>query len=206
MNNDLSLVLWLHEQKISLSHLRFLQEYYQGTQDFLPVRHKLKTELLKYGFIFDEIITEKGRDLVFQANNWDGIYEPLQKQTKVERTYSEEFLEFWENYPSTDNFEIDGRSFQGIRSLRDKKPECQTKFEFITKIISPRELIDALKYEVDARKDQSLVRGQNQLSFMKASWSWLHNKCFEPYLELAAKGAYKSARKKEEANNTETII
>lgn len=191
MNNDLSLVLYLHDLKLSLSHLRFLQEYYQDTQDFLPPRHKLKTELEKYGYIYEDQITPKGKDLVFEANNWEEIYEPMKQAKKVERVYSKEFEAWWETMPSTDNFEIDGKLFQGIRSLRDKKPECQTKFDNLTKFVSAQELIDALKYEVDARIDQSLLRGANQLSFIKNTWSYLHNKSFEPYLELAAKGPYK---------------
>lgn len=187
MNKDLSLVLWLHDNKITLSHLRFLEEYYKGTQDFLPPKHKLKTELEKFGFIYDEQITEKGKDLFIQAENWDGIYTPTKK--KVQKEYSEEFLVFWENFPPTDNFSINGNHFAGVRTLRKNKDQVYTKYQQITKHISPIELLNALQYEVEFRKHDSLKKNQNQLTYMSGVDIWLKNRKFEVFL---GKGKFKS--------------
>lgn len=186
MSIDLSLVLWLHDNKISVSHLIFLQEYYKGTQDFLPVRHRLKTDLERFGFVYDNEITPKGKDLVFQAENWEGVYTPPNK--KVKKEYSQDFLTFWDNYPATDSFTLDGEDFQGLRTLRKNKDQTYTKYQQVTKHVNPQELLEALLYEVEFRKHDSLKKRQNQLTFMSGVDIWLKNRKFEMFL---GKGKFK---------------
>lgn len=207
MNNDLSLDLYLWSLKLHRGHLSFLRYFYEDTQVFLPGKHKFLNELNTLGLIFENEITSKGRSLYEECLSWSGEYVPQSKPVKVERTYSEEFLTWWKLFPSNDTFEVDGKSFQGLRNFKTKKDECQTKFDFLTTIISAQELIDALQFEVDARIDQSLIRGANQLTYLQNTWTYLHNKSFEPYLALAAKGPYKRrAEQKKELIDTTKLF
>src|SRR6201999_149781 len=98
----------------------------------------------------------------------------------------------------------------GTRSLRSKKDECSIKYQNILaeNSFTHQEVLKALEWEVEARKDQSVVRKANQLSFMNALPIWLNQRKFEDYIPLAKKGPYKpkSISEKKELIETEKLF
>lgn len=103
---------------------------------------------------------------------------------------NDEFDLWWKAYPGTDTFKINGRSFTGTRSLRNKKDECKAKLH---KILDEgeytiKELIEALEFEVNQKVNNSIKTGVNKMSFMQNSLTYLNQRTFEPFIELIREG------------------
>lgn len=179
VNEDLSLDLFLWTNKIHRGHLQFLKYYVEGTQYLLP-KHKFRTDLQNQGYIWEDEITEKGTDLWQEILNWDGVYEPKSKAEKKKVEYTEDFLEWFNTFPKTDN--LPELSLLGIRKLRDKKEECFVEYQRIIKYVEPKHLLNALKHEIRDRIELSQKKNINQLSFMKQSINYLRKKDFEMFL------------------------
>jgi hypothetical protein len=102
-----------------------------------------------------------------------------------------EFEEWWKAYPGTDTFTHKGKRFTGSRSLRQNKDECRLRFE---KILLEGEytladMLAALKFDVEQKKENSVKTGANKLTYMQNSLTYLNQRSFEPYIELVREGA-----------------
>jgi len=103
---------------------------------------------------------------------------------------SSNFDLWWEAYPSTDTFSYKGKMFSGTRSLKAKKDDCKVK---LNKIIDEGEytideLVKALKFEVDQKKENSHKTGLNKLSYMQNSLTYLNQKTYESFIDLIREG------------------
>jgi hypothetical protein len=103
---------------------------------------------------------------------------------------NDEFDLWWKAYPGTDTFKINGRSFTGTRSLRNKKDECKAKLHKILDEgeYTVKELIEALEFEVNQKVNNSIKTGVNKMSFMQNSLTYLNQRTFEPFIELIREG------------------
>jgi len=102
-----------------------------------------------------------------------------------------EFEEWWKAYPGTDTFTHKDKRFTGSRSLRQNKDECRLRFE---KILLEGEytladMLAALKFDVEQKKENSVKTGANKLTYMQNSLTYLNQRSFEPYIELVREGA-----------------
>lgn len=211
MNKDISIDLYLHgDLKLHRGHISFLEYYFVNDQHLLPAKHKFVTDLVKTGHIFEDQITDKGNALIRELLAWDGVYTPKEKVKKKVVEYSPEFIEFWEAYPASDNFEYAGVEFNGTRSLRVEKGECHTKYQNILNEnkYTHRELMEALEWEKVARMDQSVIRNKNEFSYFPGTGVYLNQRKFETYIPLAKKGPYKpkSIVEKKELIETEKLF
>lgn len=151
----------------------------------------LKTMVSK-GLITEDLkLTKIGEDLL---NYWKTAKE--NENFRKELVKDNSFEEWWKAYPPTDTFEYNGKTFKGTRSLRVKKDECKVKFLRIinSKEFTKEELIEALKVEVEQKMEASYKTGQNKLSYMQNSYTYLNQKTFEGYVELLRKN-YKFKKK-----------
>ena len=100
------------------------------------------------------------------------------------------FDSWWEAYPGTDKFEYKGRSFPATRALSVSKDECRTKFNkiLLEGNYTSEQLIKALKYDVQSKKDNSISTGTNNLTFMQNSLTYLNKKTYEPFIEIIKEG------------------
>ena len=100
------------------------------------------------------------------------------------------FDSWWDTYPGTDKFEYKGRSFPATRALRVNKDECRAKFNkiLLEGNYTSEHLIEALKYDVQSKKDNSISTGNNKLSFMQNSLTYLNQRTFEPFIEIIKEG------------------
>lgn len=97
-----------------------------------------------------------------------------------------DFKLWWKTFPGTDIFTHKGRSFSGGRSLRVGEEECRLKFDkiLLEGEYSAQDLISALEYDVLQKKEQSVRLGQNKLTYMQNSLTYLNQRSYEPFIEL----------------------
>lgn len=113
----------------------------------------------------------------------------IEDSTKYEKKKADkaDFDKWWDEYPKTDSFVYRGKTFEGSRGMKVKKEECKTK---INKILVEGEhtindLINALRLEVYQKLEQSYKTGQNKMSFMQNSLTYLNQCTYENFIELA---------------------
>jgi hypothetical protein len=138
--------------------------------------------LIRKGLITkdEEKLTTVGKDLLKFVDD--------KSSTKIikRKPVTTDFEEWWKNYPPTDSFTNNGKTFKGTRSLRRGKEECRRKFKTIIEEgeYTAQQLIDALKYEVNQKVERSMRERKNIMSFMQGSISYLNQRTFESFIEL----------------------
>lgn len=174
---DLSLTLYLHSIKLSESNITFLRYYAKEMEYFLPAKHRLKSDLEKYGYVHQDKITSKGLELLEEIDNWDGVYEPKSRKKK-DIVYSKEFLSFWSAFPQSDGYQ----DVIGTRELRKEKEKSFIQWELLMKEYTPQQIIKALEVEIAVRTQKSIKEGKNHLSFVSNTINYLKGRKFELYL------------------------
>jgi hypothetical protein len=133
----------------------------------------------------DEKLTVLGRDLL--------VFMDTKMNTKIvrRRPATTDFEEWWKTYPGTDGFEHKGKSFKGTRALRLHKDDCRLKFDkiLLEGEYTAAQLIAALNFEVNQKKETSITENTNRLKFMQGSSVYLNQRAFEPFIELINDGA-----------------
>jgi hypothetical protein len=103
-----------------------------------------------------------------------------------------DFDEWWAAYPATAGWVSDeGRKFMSGRSLRSGSKEDNRK-AYLAILnegkYTAKDLLECLKYEIAAKKSQSLLTGNNHLQFMKGSLAYLNQRTFENFVDLVRAG------------------
>jgi len=133
----------------------------------------------------DEKLTVLGRDLL--------VFMDTKMDTKIIRRKpaTTDFEEWWKTYPGTDGFDYKGKSFKGTRALRLHKDDCRLKFDkiLLEGEYTAAQLIAALNFEVNQKKETSITENTNRLKFMQGSSVYLNQRAFEPFIELINDGA-----------------
>jgi len=145
----------------------------------------LYATLERKGLLASGGITQVGRELLNSLSKSEDEVKIVKKRVK-----DDSFDRWWAKYPGTDSFEYNGKKFSGTRALRVKKEDCKAK---IHKIILEAEytiddLIGALEIELSQKKENSFKTGQNKLSYLQNSLTYLNQKTYEPYIELYKAG------------------
>jgi hypothetical protein len=146
----------------------------------------LYQSLVRKGLVSDvtEKITQQGRELLTFADS--EVKEPIKKLKQK----TEDFDAWWNAFPSTDNFEHKGKKFPGSRALKRSRDDCRIKFN---KILAEgeyvaKDIIDATNLDVYLKKEASLRTGDNKLSFLQNSLTYLTQRSFEPFIEMINTG------------------
>lgn len=135
--------------------------------------------------INDGKLTLEGKSVMDFLSNVD-------VETKFVKKKADEdwFNNWWKAYPASDTFTYNGRTFNGSRALRTKKDDCKAK---LNKILlegdyTIEDLIDAIKLETHQKAEMSVKTGQNKMSYMQNSMTYLNQRTFESYVELVKAG------------------
>lgn len=146
----------------------------------------LYQSLIRKGLITDtdEKLTTIGKDLLEFVNNKDS------RKIIKRKPATTDFEEWYKTFPGTDSFTYKGKKFVGTRGLKRDKDNCRLKFD---KIIlegefTAQQLIDALKFEIQQKMENSVATGVNKLSFMQNSLTYLTQRSFEVFIELINDG------------------
>ncbi len=172
-----------------------LEEACTGSARF----NSLYTSLERKGLVSGGKVTMIGKELIVFTES-----ESADKIVKRKPATSE-FAMWWAAYPGTDTFEHKGRKFIGSRSLRQNKDECRLKFDkiLIEGEYSVGELIAALEYDVLMKKENSVKTGNNKLSYMQNSLTYLNQRSFESFIELIRAG--KAEKEEKQIGNATDI-
>lgn len=181
----------LLKQSYSLDHI-FLLKLVEANIDIQPLIDGsmkiggLYQSLIRKGLVSDvtQEITQIGRELLTFADT--EVKEPMKKLKQK----SSDFESWWNAFPSTDNFEHKGRKFAGSRALKRAREDCRIKFN---KILAEGEyvaqdIVDATNLDVYLKKEASVRSGDNKLSFLQNSLTYLVQRSFEPFIEMIKTG------------------
>jgi len=149
-------------------------------------------ELIKKSYSLDLIfllkLIEEQFDIQPLCNN-----SMKEESTKIvkKKPATTEFEEWWKEYPGTDTFVYKGKKFTGSRSLRRDKDECRLRFDkiLLEGEYTATQLIEALKFDVLQKKENSVKTGTNRLAYMQSSNTYLNQRSYEPFIELIKEGA-----------------
>ena len=180
--------LELVKQGYSLDSIFLLKLLHEGNEIDSLCREHEKISLMKQSLIRKHLISEEGKlypegqELITFIDS--KISGKISKKVPLEN--DDKFNEFWATYPATNAFSYKGKTFAGDRALRVKKDDCRLKFE---KILSEgeytsEELINALKLEIESKKESSIKIGTNKLTYMHNSLTYLNQRDYEPFIEL----------------------
>ncbi len=126
-------------------------------------------------------LTTVGKDLLKY------LQPEVTKRTFVKRKpQATAFEEWWKTYPGTDTFTYKGKKFRGTRALRKDKQACKVKFDAILLEgdYTAEQLVQALTYELEQKVIMSMKTGQNRLTYMQNSLTYLNQRTYEAFIEL----------------------
>jgi len=141
--------------------------------------------LLRKGLITDENkVTLLGKEILKFTDT------PTDVPLVIKKTMSSSFDSWWKIYPKTDGFTHKGRTFPLTRNLIAGKVKAKG---YWNKIINKGEftaedVIKATEFDVLQRKEMSIKKGTNQLTFMQNSATYLYNDSFEAFVEIVKSG------------------
>jgi hypothetical protein len=145
----------------------------------------LHSTLIRKGLLTDHnTLTLSGEGLLSFLNATEDI-----KLVNKKPNISIGFDAWWKAFPGTDIFIHKGKKFNGCRNLKSKKEDCRLK---LSNIINEGEytieqLIGALEYDVLSKKNSSVQSNTNKLTYMQNSYTYLHQRSYEPFIELINK-------------------
>ena len=180
----------LAKKGLSLDYIFLLMLVKDGHDIDLFIKDNIKLEamhqsLIRKGLLTDENkITIPGNELLEFMDSKIAI--PIVKK----KPSTKDFDEWWEVFPSTDHFEYKGRIFTGSRGMRVQKEKCKLKFNSIVNqgVYTARQIIDATKYIVSLKKENSFKKKTNELTYLQNSFTFLDKDHYVPFVELAEKG------------------
>lgn len=170
----------------SLDHIFILQSV-ESNIDLKPLSEKsAKVEVLintckRKGLISDDDkLTIEGKGLL------DFLSTKTTEKFVKKNTEPTSFDNFWAVFPGTDTFKVGDRIFKGSRSLRVNKDECRTKWN---KILNEGEytaeiIIKAIQLDIAQKKEMSVKKGENKITYMQNSLTYLNQRSYEPFIDL----------------------
>jgi len=150
----------------------------------------MKLDAMHQSLIRKGLITDTNKITILGEELLDFMSSKIAKNIVRKKPTTTEFLEWWEAYPATDHFEYKGRVFTGSRAMRVQKEKCQLKFNAILNegVYTAKQLIDAVKYIVIMKKDASIRKQTNELTYLQNSYTFINDGHYVPFIELASKG------------------
>lgn len=179
--------LELVKEGYDINIIFLLKLLHEGNEVESLCREHEKIAAMKQFLIRKNLISEEGK--ILPAGNELLLFLDTKISGKISKKVPTEdngFNEWWATYPGTNVFTYKNKTFSGDRTLRVKKDDCRLKFE---KILAEGEytsndLIEALKAEIEAKKETSIKTGTNKLTYMQNSLTYLNQYSFSGFVEL----------------------
>lgn len=172
--------LSLCRKKIPLNSIYLLEMIKQGKEPEDDVYMANLQWLQRKGYIDNkQQITKYGEEL-YNSLFLEGE-QIIAKRTKRERNTL--FEQWWECFPSSDGFEINGRVFKGTRKLTQKKADCERLFNvLINSQFTGEQIIEATKTHISNLKESSYKTRRNAITYLMNSERYLNEKTFEAFI------------------------
>jgi hypothetical protein len=191
---NLKVTLWHYEelikQGLTLDGVFLLKLIEEGV-DITEVCTNVKINTL-FLFLVRKGLVTNDRKVTLIGFELLKFMETRSKSKMVKRKIDESGFElWWKSYPGTDNFFHNGKKFTGARTLRQNRDECLIKFDkiLLEGEYTSKDLVDALLLDVHQKKEDSIKRNVNKLTYMQNSLTYLNQRSFEPFVELVKQGA-----------------
>lgn len=168
----------------------FILKMIEEGQDIKDLIENKKIELLYHTLVRKGLITEDDKITLEGKSVLDFLSSSSEVVIQKRKPITDDgFTKWWSTYPGTDTFTHKGKVFSGTRGLRVKKDDCKL---LLTKILGEGdytidELVKALEIEVEQKKNNSVKTSSNKMSYMQNSHTYLNQRTFEPFIELARK-------------------
>lgn len=185
LNIDAQKVVDLSKKSLTLDHVYFLKML-EKEEDISLLRSNLRLDLVFKSLIRKGYIDEDGKILPHGKEILEFINgKKTKKVLEKKKMSSMDFDKFWLNFPATNGFSYRGKSFKSVRALRINKEKCKEK---LSSILNEREytldeIIGAIKIDVLNKKEESIRTGENKLSYMNNSLTYLNQRVYEPFIE-----------------------
>lgn len=167
---DMVLILSWANKGLSLEHI---------------INGSKKIEAIHKTMLRKDLLTEEGKPTKIGIEILEFVRTKTKKKfMKPVVTYTTDFDEWWDIFPTTDIFTYKGRKFEGSRSLRVDKDRCRMYFNkmIIDQEFTKEEIINATLYDVYTKKKNSVRVNKNNLTFLSASPAYLNQKKFIPFI------------------------
>ena len=170
----------------SLDIVFLLKAIEEGIDVALLCERNIKILTLKDTAIRKGLITEEGKLTLLGVELVEYIGKPSTAKIAKRKPDNDSFTQWWNEFPATDTFSYKGRKFIGSRSLRQAKDDCRIKFDkiLLEGDYTAEQLIKALLVEVQQKMENSIKTGNNKLSFMQNSLTYLRQRTFESFISL----------------------
>lgn len=134
------------------------------------------------------IISKKGSETYdrLESEDTDEILDEV--SAKIEVSTDNQFEEWWKTYPTTPAWTSDDKrtKFIGSRALKNIT-KAKAKKEYLSVLnqgIKHEEMLEALKYEIQLKKLDSIKKNENQLEYFKGMESYLNQKRYLLFVEM----------------------
>ena len=185
--------LWHYEelikQGITLDGV-FLLKLIEESVDITEACTNVKINTLFLSLVRKGLLTND-KKLTITGTELLKFMQTKSKSKMVKRKIDEAGFElWWKSYPGTDTFVHNNKKFVGARSLRQNKDECLIKFDkiLLEGEYTAQELTAALLLDVHQKKETSVKKNDNKLTYMQNSLTYLNQRSFEPFVELVKQG------------------
>lgn len=139
----------------------------------------LNDEELGFELSYNLYVTDKGEEVISTLkqdfNNLKNMNVEFDKTN-----FEVKFNEFWDTFPTSDKYSIYPRT----RVLRSDQEHIRKNYRKILQDYSHEEIMKALKYEIEMRKNNSNGKDYSNFKYMKAIATWLNTKEFLAINEL----------------------
>lgn len=169
----------LLKQRLNLSHIYYLEALCNDIKVQVPdtIMQLLERRLL----IANGEVTPQGKEFYQYV-----LKGKRPKKATINTSHTEEFKQWWNLFPATDNFEYNSRRFEGSRTLRLKREDCLIEFNKIlsTGEYTAEQIINGTINHVEICKKQSYQKGDNKLTYLAAAPRYLKERMFSGYITI----------------------
>lgn len=107
------------------------------------------------------------------------------KRVKPEPKVNSRFKEFWDAYPTSANFIINGMRFTAGRVLRSNYQICEMLYDkAISEGISHGSMVAAIQKQVEILKKESYDTGVNKMAYLSAIEPYLRQRKYEAFMDI----------------------
>lgn len=132
------------------------------------------------------LINEEDKITIVGIEILNFIAKKTNKKFEKPKIVSTEFDKWWELFPSTNAFKVQGKDFKVSRAFKVKKEGCRVLFNTIVLagLYTSNEVFKATEFDINLRKNESFIKKQNQLTYLRNSHTYLLNKDFEGFVGM----------------------
>lgn len=181
--------LELVKRGYSLDQIYLLMEIEEGQDMTVFTEDSMKLEALHQSLFRKGLITDEDKLTIPGQELLDFMTTKIAAKLVKKKPSSKDFDEWWNAFPSTDHFDYRGKVFTGSRGMRVKKEQCKLKFNAILNegVYTAQQIINATKYVVTLKKESSLKKRTNELTYLQNSYTFLNDSHYVPFIELSDK-------------------